>query len=158
MLTQLRNRAFYVEEINRLTRKGPWPVSVLVIDMNGLKAINDEAGHAAGDAMLRRVGEVLAKAVDAPACAARIGGDEFTVVMPATDERGAHSMMDRILSLLELNNQFYPGQPLSLAMGMASAASGEQIEAAVVRADQAMYAEKMRYYQSRGVDRRQQGA
>ncbi|MDR6214561.1 sensor domain-containing diguanylate cyclase [Paracidovorax wautersii] len=158
VLTQLRNRAFYVEELNRLTRKGPWPVSVVVIDMNGLKSINDEAGHAAGDAMLRRVGEVLAKAVDAPACAARIGGDEFTVVMPATDERGAHNMMDRILSLLELNNQFYPGQPLSLSMGMACAASGEQIEAAVVRADQAMYAEKVRYYQSRGIDRRQQGA
>lgn len=154
VLTQLRNRAFYVEELNRLTRKGPWPVSVVVIDMNGLKSINDDAGHAAGDAMLRRVGEVLAKAVDAPACAARIGGDEFTVLMPATDERGAQAMIERIHSLLELNNQFYPGQPLSLSMGLASAASGDQIEAAVNRADQSMYAEKSRYYQSRGLDRR----
>jgi len=155
VLTQLRNRAFYVEELNRLTRKGPWPVAVLVIDMNGLKSINDESGHAAGDAMLRRVGEVLAKAVDAPACAARIGGDEFTVLLPATDERGAQSMMERILSLLELNNQFYPGQPLSLAMGTACALSGDQLESAVLRADQSMYAEKTRYYQSRGLDRRQ---
>ncbi|SDC55352.1 diguanylate cyclase (GGDEF) domain-containing protein [Paracidovorax valerianellae] len=154
VLTQLRNRAFYVEELNRLTRKGPWPVAVLVIDMNGLKAINDEEGHAAGDAMLRRVGEVLAKAVDAPACAARIGGDEFTVLMPATDERGAHSLMERIGSMLDLNNQFYPGRPLSLSMGVSSAASGDQLEAAVNRADQAMYAEKMRYYQTRDTDRR----
>ena len=154
VLTQLRNRAFYVEELNRLTRKGPWPVAVLVIDMNGLKAINDEEGHAAGDAMLRRVGEVLAKAVDAPACAARIGGDEFTVLMPATDERGAHSLMERIGSMLDLNNQFYPGRPLSLSMGVSSAASGDQLEAVVNRADQAMYAEKMRYYQTRDADRR----
>ncbi len=154
VLTQLRNRAFYVEELNRLTRKGPWPVAVLVIDMNGLKSINDEEGHAAGDAMLRRVGEVLAKAVDAPACAARIGGDEFTVLMPATDERGAHSLMERINSLLDLNNQFYPGRPLSLSMGISSASSGDQLEAAVNRADQAMYAEKMRYYQARETDRR----
>lgn len=66
VLTQLRNRAFYAEELNRLTRKGPWPLSIIAIDLNGLKVVNDEQGHAAGDSMLRRVGEVLAKAVDAP--------------------------------------------------------------------------------------------
>ena len=115
VLTQLRNRAFYVEELNRLTRKGPWPVGVVVIDMNGLKGINDDAGHAAGDAMLRRVGEVLTKAVDSPDCAARIGGDEFALLLPATDERATQALIDRIGSLLELNNQFYPGRPLSLA-------------------------------------------
>lgn len=54
VLTQLRNRAFYAEELNRLTRKGPWPFAVIAIDLNGLKAINDEQGHAAGDAMLGR--------------------------------------------------------------------------------------------------------
>lgn len=154
VLTQLRNRAFYAEELNRITRKGPWPLSVIAIDLNGLKALNDEQGHAAGDALLRRVGEVLAKAVDAPICAARIGGDEFCVLMPMTDARGAQAMVDRIGSLLELNNQFYPGQALSLSMGVAIAQSGEQIEAAVHRADQAMYAEKARYYAAMGVDRR----
>ena len=82
VLTQLRNRAFYAEELNRITRKGPWPLSIIAIDLNGLKVVNDEQGHAAGDSMLRRVGEVLAKAVDLPACAARIGGDEFTVLLP----------------------------------------------------------------------------
>ena len=71
VLTQLRNRAFYAEELTALRAKGPWPFAVIAIDLNGLKAINDEQGHAAGDAMLRRAGEVLAKAVDAPACAAR---------------------------------------------------------------------------------------
>ncbi|MFY3385621.1 sensor domain-containing diguanylate cyclase [Paracidovorax sp. MALMAid1276] len=155
VLTQLRNRAFYAEELNRLTRKGPWPLSIIAIDLNGLKAVNDEQGHAAGDSMLRRVGEVLAKAVDAPACAARIGGDEFTVLLPGTEERGAHALQERIISMLELNNQFYPGQPLSLAMGIASCQSGEGVEAAIHRADQAMYAEKNRYYQSKSNDRRQ---
>ncbi|MBS0402921.1 MAG: diguanylate cyclase [Proteobacteria bacterium] len=154
VLTGLRNRAYYVEEMSRLTRKGPWPVAVIAIDSNGLKAINDEQGHAAGDTLLRRVGEVLAKAVDAPICAARIGGDEFCVLMPMTDERGAQAMVERIRNLLELNNQFYPGQALSLSMGVAIAASGEQIEAAAHRADQAMYAEKARYYAALGIDRR----
>lgn len=154
VLTGLRNRAYYVEELNRLTRKGPWPVAVIAIDLNGLKAINDEHGHAAGDAMLRRAGEVLAKAVDASACTARIGGDEFCVLLPMTDERGAQALMERIISLQELNNQFYPGQALSLSMGVAVAMSGDQIEAAAHQADQAMYAEKARYYAAMGLDRR----
>lgn len=154
VLTQLRNRAFYAEELNRITRKGPWPLSIIAIDLNGLKAVNDEQGHAAGDSLLRRVGEVLAKAVDAPACAARIGGDEFTVLLPGVDERGAFALQERILSMLDLNNQFYPGQPISLAMGIACCRSGDSVEAAIHRADQAMYAEKIRYYQDKGVDRR----
>ena len=157
VLTQLRNRAFYIEELNRLARKGPWPLAVIAIDMNGLKEANDEHGHAAGDDMLRRVGEVLAKAVDAPACAARIGGDEFMVLLPASDERGAEAVKQRIVSLLELNNQFYPGQPVSLSMGVACCDSGGQVEATVSRADQAMYAEKARYYKERMLDRRQGG-
>ena len=154
VLTQLRNRAFYAEELNRITRKGPWPLSIVAIDLNGLKAVNDEQGHAAGDSLLRRVGEVLAKAVDSPACAARIGGDEFTVLLPGMDERAALALQERILSMLDLNNQFYPGQPVSLAMGVASCGSGDMVEAAIHRADQAMYAEKIRYYQDKGIERR----
>ncbi len=156
VLTQLRNRAYYNEELNRIGRKGPWPLSILAIDMNGLKVINDEHGHGAGDAMLRRIGEVLRKAVDAPAVAARIGGDEFAVLLPATDERAAEHMKDRIATILELNNQFYAGQTghvLSLSIGVASCQSGDQIEAALSRADLAMYQEKSRYYRD-GSDRR----
>lgn len=154
VLTRLRNRAYYADELNRLARRGPWPVSVLVIDLNGLKRINDDEGHAAGDALLRRAGEVLAKAVDSPACAARIGGDEFAVLLPSTDGRAALAVRDRILSLLELNNQFYTGRPLTLSLGLATCQSGESLDAAVSRADQAMYAEKARYYQSQEADRR----
>ncbi len=154
VLTQLRNRAFYVEELNRITRKGPWPLSVVTLDLNGLKLINDEQGHAAGDAMLRRVGEVLAKAVDATCCAARVGGDEFTILMPGIDERGAAALIERIASLVELNNQFYAGQPLSLSVGLSSCSAGDQVEAALNRADHAMYAEKIRYYEQAEIDRR----
>ena len=71
------------------------------------------------------------------------------------DERSAFALQERILSMLDLNNQFYPGPPISLAMGVASCRSGDMVEAAIHRADQAMYAEKIRYYQEKGVDRRQ---
>ena len=161
VLTQLRNRTFYTEELARLARKGPWPLSVLVLDMNGLKQANDQNGHAAGDGLLRRIGEVLAKAVDAPSVVARIGGDEFAVLLPGIEERGAEHVKDRINTLLELNNQFYGGDrglQLSMSIGAASCHSGDQIEAMLLRADQAMYEEKARYYDEIGApDRRRPG-
>jgi diguanylate cyclase (GGDEF)-like protein len=157
VLTQLHNRTFYTEELNRLQRKGPWPVSVLSVDLNGLKQINDEDGHAAGDALLRRAGEVLSKAVDEPAWPARIGGDEFAILLPATDERGAQAMRERLLSMLELNNQFYAGRSghtLSFAIGVATCTGGEPIDAALMRADKAMYEDKAQHYTVQGTERR----
>jgi diguanylate cyclase (GGDEF)-like protein len=157
VLTQLRNRTFYTEELNRLQRKGPWPVSVLSVDLNGLKQINDEEGHAAGDALLRRAGEVLAKAIDEPAWPARIGGDEFVILLPATDERGAQVVCERLISMLELNNQFYAGRSghvLSFAIGAATCASGESIDNALMRADKAMYVDKTLHYTTQGTERR----
>jgi len=158
VLTQLCNRTYYTEELNRLSRKGPWPVSIVAIDLNGLKQINDHEGHAAGDSLLRRMGEVLDKAVDPPAWPARIGGDEFAVLLPMTDERGAEAMRERILTLLEMNNQFHAGQSghaLSLAIGLATCHGEESLETALQRADRAMYADKARHYEGAGVERRQ---
>jgi diguanylate cyclase (GGDEF)-like protein len=154
VLTQLRNRAYFEDELNRLERKGPWPVTIVAIDLNRLKATNDQSGHAAGDALLRRAGEVLAKAADKPACAARIGGDEFVLLMPGADERDGHAMIARVQSLIELNNQFYSGSPLSLAMGCATAQKGERLESTVTRADEQMYLAKREFYSSSGFDRR----
>ncbi|SDO25118.1 diguanylate cyclase (GGDEF) domain-containing protein [Rhodoferax sp. OV413] len=156
-LTQLRNRAFYMDELNRLSRKGPWPLSVLIMDLNGLKQINDEHGHVAGDALLRRAGEVFGKVSSAPMCAARTGGDEFAMLLPGSDEHGAQTIIDRIHSILELNNQFYTSHKLSIAIGMATCHSSDQLEAALIRADRAMYVEKTRYYQEQNIERRTHG-
>lgn len=155
-LTKLHNRAFMVDEMNRLERKGPFPVSIIMADLNGLKDVNDQLGHAAGDALLRRIGEVLGKAADRPVHAARIGGDEFAILMPATDERGAVAMMENIQSLIDINNQYYSGSPLSLSMGSATSQHGERLEATVQRADALMYEDKRSYYaKTPGNERRQ---
>lgn len=154
-LTRLRNRAFYVDELNRITRKGPWPLSVLAMDLNGLKRINDAEGHAAGDALLRRAGEVLSSAAAGhPYCVARIGGDEFIALLPGSDERVAIGLKDRIESMIELNNQFYPGQRLSLAIGSASCTAAAQVEACIHEADQAMFRAKTRFYEEAKQERR----
>lgn len=146
VLTKLFNRSFYVDELNRLERKGPFPVTVVIIDLNGLKMANDQLGHAAGDALLRRAGEVLSKAVDKPRCAARIGGDEFALLLPGTEERDGKLVLESIENLLEVNNQFYTGLPLSFSMGLATSEPGERLESVVKRADLLMYEAKRAYY------------
>lgn len=153
-LTKLYNRSYFVDEMNRLERRGPFPVSIVIIDLNGLKAANDQFGHAAGDGLLRRAGEVLGEAVRVPACAARIGGDEFALLLPATDARGAEQAMERLRKLVEVNNQFYPGEALSMSMGAATGGQGEMLEGVCKRADEAMYAAKRAYYATLGHDRR----
>ena len=158
VLTKLKNRSFYIDEINRLERKGPFPVTAIAVDVNGLKAVNDQLGHAAGDALLRRAGEVLGKALEKPYQAARIGGDEFVLLLPGTDERGGEAVMESIRQLVEVNNQFYSGMPLSFAMGAATSKDGERLEAMLQRADAVMYAEKRAHYGDADFDRRVDGS
>jgi len=142
VLTKLYNRSFYADELNRLERKGPFPVTVIMVDLNNLKLVNDQLGHAAGDALLRRAGEVLAKAVDRPNCAARIGGDEFAILLPGADAEAGQAVMENLEKLIDLNNQFYSSSTLSVSMGMATSAVGERLEQVVKRADFEMYQNK----------------
>jgi diguanylate cyclase (GGDEF)-like protein len=156
-LTKLRNRSFYVDELKRLERKGPYPVTIVFIDMNDLKSVNDSAGHTAGDALLQRTGEVLSKAIEPPQQAARIGGDEFAILLPDTDEHKGKQILDSINRLIELNNQFYTGPALSLSIGMATCHKGQSIEGALRDADLAMYENKRGYYQGTDTERRGRG-
>ena len=77
-------------------------------DLNGPKTTNDELSHAVGDALLRRAGEVFGTLVEKPASVARIGGDEFAVLLPATDIAGGEAVLATLAGLIELNNQYYP--------------------------------------------------
>lgn len=155
VLTKLCNRSLYMDELNRLERKGPWPVTIIMADLNGLKAANDEFGHAAGDALLRRAGEVLNSMVDRPARAARIGGDEFAVILPGMTRSEGEAMMRAIRDLVVINNEFYTELPLSLSMGLATSEPGERLEAVVKRADLDMLEAKRDHYLRQDRDRLQ---
>jgi diguanylate cyclase (GGDEF)-like protein len=82
--------------------------------------------------------------------AARIGGDEFAILMPGADERAGQAMVDKIMTLVELNNQFYQGDTLSFAVGLATGHKGERIEEIARRADVLMYEAKRAHYASDG--------
>jgi diguanylate cyclase (GGDEF)-like protein len=157
VLTKLYNRSFYVDELNRLERKGPYPVTIIMADLNGLKVANDELGHAAGDALLRRAGEVFNSLVDRPNTAARIGGDEFAVLLPGTDAAAGEAVLESLNDLVEINNQFYQDMALSLSVGIATSRPGERMEAVVKRADLLMLEAKRAHYADTAHDRRRMG-
>ena len=154
VISRLYNRSFYADELNRLERRGVTPVTIVVADLNGLKDVNDELGHAAGDTLIRRFGEVLTEAVQRPNCAARIGGDEFAVILPGGGEEDGLAMMESIGKLVDVNNQFYGSTKLSLSLGAATGRAGERLEAVFGRADRDMYVSKRAYYLDSDKERR----
>jgi diguanylate cyclase (GGDEF)-like protein len=156
--TRTLNRSFYVDELNRLERKGVQPVSIILADVNGLRAANDKLGHAAGDALLRRAGEVFESLVEKPASVARIGGDEFAVLLPGTDAAGGEAALHTLAELIELNNQYYPDVTLSISVGLATSQPGERLEQVTKRADENMLQVKQLYRLETNSDRRETGA
>jgi GGDEF domain-containing protein len=106
--------------------------------------------------LLRRAGEVLGELFARPHIAARIGGDEFAAAAGnRRARRRRHGGQPQ--RLVEINNQFYPGKPLSLSVGAATARPGERLEEAVKRADLLMFEAKRAYYSSEAYDRRRSG-
>jgi diguanylate cyclase (GGDEF)-like protein len=157
VLTRTLNRSFFVDELNRLERKGPQPITIIIADVNGLKKANDELGHAAGDALLRRAGEVFSSLVDKPASVARIGGDEFAVLLPGSDAAIGEAVLGSLDQLVALNNQYYPDHELSISAGIATSRPGDRLELVVKRADLKMLHAKRLYYFQANRDRRGTG-
>ncbi len=145
-LTGAHNRAYFDEELARLSRGRRFPVTVLMADVNGLKRVNDSLGHAAGDEVLRRAYRVLRAGVRGEDVVARIGGDEFGVVLPETDEGAASRVVARIREGLAGHNAQHPDEPLSMAFGTATVQPHEPLDAALRLADARMYEDKRGSY------------
>jgi diguanylate cyclase (GGDEF)-like protein len=100
-LTAVHNNRYLQERLNPEVARSPrgdTPLSVLLLDLDGFKAINDDHGHADGDRVLQNVAATLRLAVRATDIVARYGGDEFVVVMPDTDLEAARQVADRVVS------------------------------------------------------------
>ena len=148
-LTKLHNRGFYMQTLQRLERNGPFPATAIVIDLNGIKLVNDRFGHARGDQLLVRAADALRACVKAPNVAARIGGDEFVVLMPGADAAQGARMVADIRRAAAAGD---PERRPDLAIGVATGAVGERIEDVVKAADAAMYVDKRAHYGGRRGD------
>jgi len=139
-LTGLYNRQYYETEIERLQRSRLFPISIIMIDVDGLKWVNDHRGHQAGDELLQRVAGLLKGAFRPEDMVARMGGDEFVVVLPQTGEPAARQALKRLEEILEKHNSLFPAdQHMGLSMGTASGTSGILLTEVFKMADQAMY-------------------
>lgn len=150
-LTGLYNRVYFDAEMSRLATSREYPVSVIVADVDGLKAVNDTKGHDAGDRLIKEMAAVLLSAFRASDVVSRIGGDEFAILLPHTDYQTAKEAVDRIRSIIESVEEKMQGGGLSL--GIATAFAGEDLPAALKSADEWMYKDK---YSKRGVVRDQE--
>jgi diguanylate cyclase (GGDEF)-like protein len=98
-LTDLYNRRFFEEELKRLDKDCNLPISIIMCDINGLKLVNDSLGHYSGDALLKKAAETIKKACREEDVIARIGGDEFVVILPKTDSDNTQQVSNRIKDL-----------------------------------------------------------
>jgi diguanylate cyclase (GGDEF)-like protein/PAS domain S-box-containing protein len=144
MLTGIYNRAFFETRLKEMQADPPLPVSILMIDVNELKTVNDTLGHGIGDQYLRRVAYLLkTSSREADDIVARYGGDEFVVLLPRLDEKAVQRVSERIQQAIERENQ--SGQnpfQIDLSIGAATCPAGGCLETAFHEADQRMYAIK----------------
>jgi diguanylate cyclase (GGDEF)-like protein len=144
-LTGLLNRRGFEEafdvEIER-ARRTEQSLSVIVGDLDRFKEVNDSYGHPAGDEALRRVGKAMRDSKRSWDAAARVGGEEFAILAPDTDEHGAYVLAERIRQTIE--RAFATGiGPLTASFGIVSyPVHGQTAETLLQAGDQALYAAK----------------
>jgi len=147
-LTGVKNRGYFMElfslELERARRYG-CVFSVLMLDLDHFKTVNDARGHAAGDEALRTLCRVLGTSeLRTPDFFGRIGGEEFALVLPETDLQGAVEVAERVRSNLEKTVVVHDGEEffITASIGVSQYRTGDLQDTLLNRADKAMYQAK----------------
>ncbi len=141
-LTEVNNRGYFEEQLKTL-QGTIYPVSIIVIDLDGLKLVNDTMGHYSGDLQLKDTANVIKKSVSEKNIIARIGGDEFAVILPGVSEKEAEGIMEIIYENIEKHNKNDQIIPISISCGIATSMDGTSLEEVFKRADDYMYRNKL---------------
>lgn len=146
-LTPLFNRRYFLTAIHhRIARfeRHAERAAVVFVDVNQLKYINDSFGHAAGDFALMEIAKRLAESIRATDVAARIGGDEFGLILDQSSEEGARAQTNRLGEVLSASPALYDGHeiPLSACFGIAMLQTGMTESDILAAADRDMYRSK----------------
>ena len=146
-LTGLPNRTAYEGAKERFNAPQFEPLSVIIGDVNGLKAANDTLGHKHGDMLLQIIADILERVFPRHMFVGRIGGDEFIMLLPNTEIEEAYEYIEKTQNAIDIRNCYPYNYPyiLSLAMGAATKMNSfEDLDDIIVVADQRMYADKKR--------------
>ncbi|MBT9172203.1 MAG: Cyclic di-GMP phosphodiesterase response regulator RpfG [Syntrophomonadaceae bacterium] len=148
-LTAIYNRAYFEEELQRLSGGQEFPVAVISVDLNGLKLINDTMGHEKGDELLKTCACILKQSLRGSDVLARVGGDEFAAILPRTGQQAAADVVARFNENIARFNQEHPEFPLSVSVGLAVADKSETpLKEILRRADDLMYNDKLMHSKS----------
>lgn len=142
-MTGLLNRVTFEEAATALCRTSPRPVCAILFDIDHFKRINDTAGHAAGDRVISRLGQLLRELALPHCIAGRIGGEEFAVILGGSDLSAARLYAETIrvgLSTADFGDDI--GWGVTVSAGIALHHQGESLHALTGRADRALYAAK----------------
>jgi diguanylate cyclase (GGDEF)-like protein len=146
-LINLPNRRGFMRELERLiARVGRYGdnAAMLFVDLDGLKMINDTFGHCAGDEALIQVAGLLSKGIRSSDVVARIGGDEFGILLEDANQESAHETATRLIDLIRGSELVHYGDalPLSVAIGVGTINADDTPETVIARADEEMYRRK----------------
>lgn len=145
-LTDLYNRRYIEEAKARLDTEENMPISIIIGDINGVRLINDAFGHAAGDALIVRTAKIIKDNSRKDDIVARIGGDEFGVLMPKTDLESARQVMEGIRATCETYNSTINGKVfrIDLSLGCSTKTTvDEDIETVIKDAEGHMNKRKL---------------
>lgn len=145
-LTGVYNRRYFEEEKNRLEDESFIPLSIIMGDINGLKLINDVLGHSEGDKLIKVIAQILVNCCDNGETIARIGGDEFAILMPNTTSDEAYKKMKQIeKACLEYESKHKDGPyHTSISLGCATRNSRDELFSDIIRiAEDYMYRDKL---------------
>jgi len=144
ILTGLHNRAYLEKEMQRLEREGCYPITVVCLDIDDLKLTNDTLGHERGDELLKAWAHVLRSSLRESDLVARIGGDEFAIVLPHTGEETGLAICKRLEEQVAVHNRSHHNLPLSVSWGAETAFDSDlSLEQAFKIADRNMYRHKL---------------